>query len=197
MAAGAISPFSGGREERPYVCNKTPPNHHILRAGLRDLVGGLALIRRGHLAYSLLGHRAADRRPHHDRPHPGPGGAARAWLPDDPLARRVVLVRGGHRTSAGGPPAHRGAEHRPRRARPLASPVQPLVRRHRGVRGAPDQPPRGPKGRRPGRARLPPPPPPGWPLATLCHSYPRAASGRLASHPLLGRRVWLAAVRGL
>src|SRR5918994_7769868 len=187
MAAGAISPFSGGREERPYVCNKTPPNHHILRAGLRDLVGGLALIRRGHLAYSLLGHRAADRRPHHDRPHPGPGGAARAWLPDDPLAHRVDLVRGGHRTSAGGPPAHRGAERRARGGCPLAGWGRLLVHSPPGVRGTPDQPPGWADGRGAGMARLRPAWPADQPLAAGYHPDPRSVHNRLASAHLLLR----------
>jgi hypothetical protein len=44
MAAGPFPPFSGRREERPYVCGQTPPDHHVLRLNLRDLFfGGWAL----------------------------------------------------------------------------------------------------------------------------------------------------------
>src|SRR5215213_7367507 len=54
MAAEAIPPFSGAREETLYVCGQTPPAHHVLRLNLRDLVGWLALIRCGRLAYPFL-----------------------------------------------------------------------------------------------------------------------------------------------
>jgi hypothetical protein len=77
------------------VCGQATPDHHVLRIGLRDLVGRLALIRCGRLADSLPGDRAAHRSPYRGPHLPGPGGAARARLADDPLAREVVLVRGG------------------------------------------------------------------------------------------------------
>src|SRR5215217_9191290 len=112
MAAEAIPPFSGAREETLYVCGQTPPAHHVLRLNLRDLVCRLALINCGRLAYPLLGDRAADRCPYRDPPNPGAGWAARAGEPDDPLAGGVDLVGAGHRTSAWGTPGHRGAQRR-------------------------------------------------------------------------------------
>src|SRR5215216_2840862 len=62
-----------------YVAGETTPTNHVLRAGLRDLVGRVALIRRGRLAYSLPGDRAADRCPHRDPPHPGPSVPGRVY----------------------------------------------------------------------------------------------------------------------
>src|SRR5215213_6879185 len=121
MPAGAISPFEGAREERAYDCCQTTPDHNLLRLDLRAHVGVLA-------ARDLRDDRAAHRCPHRHLHHPRPLGAAGSGLPDDPLARRVDLVGAGHRASAGGPPAHCGAQCWARRSRPLAEPVQPLVR---------------------------------------------------------------------
>src|SRR5215207_6210893 len=126
--SGSHSRRSWAGEERPYVCGQTPPDHHVLHLNLRAHVfGGVGLIRRGRLAHSLLHGRAAARRPHRDPHHPGLGGAARSWLSNDPLARGVVLVRGGQRTPACGPPSGRGAERRTRGGSPVASPARPLV----------------------------------------------------------------------
>jgi hypothetical protein len=114
MAGWLIPPFSGGREQRPYVCGQTPAAGGLLRLNLRAHVGVLA-------AWDLRGDRAAHRRPHRDPHHPGLLGSVRARLPDDPLAREVVLVRARHTTtSACGLPVHRGAECRARRAPLLA-----------------------------------------------------------------------------
>src|SRR4051812_37550973 len=45
MAAGAILPFSGEREENPYVCRETPPTRCLLRVSLRALVVALDPVR--------------------------------------------------------------------------------------------------------------------------------------------------------
>src|SRR5215211_7018430 len=193
MAAEAIPPFSGAREETLYVCGQTPPAHHVLRLNLRDLVGWLALIRCGRLAYPLLGDRAADRRPYRDPHHPGPVGAARAWLADDPLAREVVLVRGGFGLAAWGRAGQRGAERCVRGERPVAGSGWPLYHPH-GVRGAPDRPSEWAAGRGAGLARLRPAWASGKPLAAGCHPDPRGARGDLACASLLHRRGRLAAV---
>src|SRR5215212_10063172 len=96
-----------------YVVREATPYHHVLRPDLRDRVGDVAL-------RDFRGVRAADRSPHSDPYMPGPLGTKGARLADDPLAREVVLVRGGHRTSACGPPGHRGAQLRGRGGHPFA-----------------------------------------------------------------------------
>ena len=50
----------------------------------------------------------------------GRAGLQGARLPDDPLAREVVLVRGGPGLAARGPPGHRGDQRRGRGGRPFA-----------------------------------------------------------------------------
>src|SRR5215210_6556308 len=182
-----ISPEKGGREERPYVCRETPPTCHVLRLNLRAHMVGCPIRR-------LYSSRPAPCCPHRDPPHPGLGGTARAWLPDDPLACEVVLVRSGHRTSACGPPHHRGTERRARGGCPVARRGWLLIHHPPGVRGAPGQPPGRADGRGTGMAWLRLARSAGRPLTAVVHPYPRAAGDHLACAPLL-LRGRLAAVR--
>src|SRR5215211_4942841 len=175
MAARAISPLSGGREESACACGQTPPVHNVLRLKLRDLLGILA--DRGR---EVLAVRAAARRPHRGSPHPGVGGAAGPWFPDNPLACEVVLVRPGYRTSASRPRGQPGAQRRSWCSLALAGPVQPRVRRPRGLRGAPGQPRRRAAGGGTRLARIRAASPAGRPLPAPGHPYPRRARNHLA-----------------
>src|SRR5918997_4522697 len=176
MAAGEIPPFSSGREEKPCAYGQTPPAHHVLRLGLRVFMVAPPVRR-------LLAARATRRCPYRARHNRGPGGAAGAGFPDDSVARRVDLIRSGLELAAGGPPDHRGTECRARSGRPVAGPVQPLIRHHPGFRAAAGQPPGCAVRRGTGLSRLRSAPPPGRPLAALSYSDPRGARGRLACAP--------------
>src|SRR5215210_1293411 len=115
------------------------PDHHVLRPYLRDRVGDVAV-------RDFRGVRTSHRSPHRDPYKPGSCGTQGARLADDPLACEVVLVRCGHRTSACGPPGHRGAQLRRRVGPPFAD-VHLLYHLPHGVRRAPGQPDGRPSGR--------------------------------------------------
>src|SRR5215211_6639722 len=140
-----------------HLVSEATPDYHVLRTYLRYRVGDVAV-------RDFRGVRAAGSSPHRDPYKPGSCGAQGARLADDPLAREVVLVRGGY-TAAG---LH------------LRDHLSP------GVRGETDQSPGWADGRGAGMARLRPP----WAagrrlLAASCHRGPSSTHNRLASSAVL------------
>jgi hypothetical protein len=105
----------------------------------------------------------------------------------DPLAREVVLVRGGYRTPARGPPDICGSQHRGRGGRPVAG-LQLLDCLPHGVRGAPDQPCGRAAGRASGLERGCSARFADRPIAASCHPDCGAARSRLAPAPLFPGR---------
>src|SRR5215213_5421331 len=166
-----------GKGMHALVSEKTP-THHVLCTNLCDWVGVNTIL-------DLPSRFAFHRRPHRDPPNPGLGGTKGDRLADDPLAREVVLVRGGYRSSACCPRAHRGAQRRPRGKRPLASPVQLREHHPAGVWDKTDQPWRWTARRGAGLARVRP----SWaaelPLAAGVHPDTRGARNCLACAPPL------------
>src|SRR5918993_522554 len=114
-------------------CGEATPARHVLRPDLYHRVGV-------HTVLDLRRVLPPRRRAHRDPHNPGTPGVARARLPDDPLAREVVLVPGRHRTPARRPRPHRGPQRHPRGKRPHVGPVWLSDLRPPGVRGAPRQP---------------------------------------------------------
>src|SRR5215212_2602202 len=162
----------------PYLVSEATPDNHVLRTDLRHRVGDFAV-------RDFRGVRAAGGSPYPDPYKPGSCGAKGARLADDPLACEVVLVRGGHRTSACGPPGHRRAQLRCR-VRPPVADVHLLYHLPHGVRRAPGQPHGRAVGRAPGLERARPP----WAagirlLAASGHHDPGAARSPVALAPLL------------
>src|SRR5215211_9382105 len=171
-----------------HVVSEATPNYHVLRTDLRHRVGDVAV-------RDFRGVRASGRSPHRDPYKPGSCGAQGARLADDPLAREVVLVRGGHRTSACGPPGHRRAQLRGRGGPPVAD-VHLLYHLPHGVRRAHGQP----HGRTAGRASWLERGCPPWAagirlLATGVHRDPGAARIPVALAALLLGAWRLAALR--
>src|SRR5215203_140498 len=169
----------GGRGS-PYVVGETTPDHRVLRPDLRPVVVDHPTLRYGPVPLTAFPGAAAGR-PHRDPPNPGLGGAARAWLADDSLAREVVLVRCGRRHPADGRCGRLDSQRRARSSRPLTGNLAPLDRRPHGVWDKTDQPPEWTDGRgaglvwrRPARTagiRL---------LAASRYPDPRAARGPVA-----------------
>src|SRR5829696_1866623 len=126
----AVGPGKGMHD----LVSEATPYHHVLRTELRDLVGFLADRER-----EVLALRPTLRRPHRDPYMPGLVGTQGARLADNPLAREMVLVRGGHRSAARGTPGCRGAQRRGRCGRPVTDLHLPDYLSH-GVRGAHGQP---------------------------------------------------------
>src|SRR5215211_5676589 len=177
---------NGWRKEYPYGCAQTLSAHHVLCLNLRAYVGTSPVHR-------LLCGRPASGRPYRDPPYPGPRRTQGVWLTHHPLARQVVLVRGGHRVATSDPPAHRGAEPRGWGGHPAAA-FHLLFQLSAGFCAAPHQPCRWTSRRGAGLARVRPPWAAEHPLAFGIHSHPRGAYNRLASAPVLLGRGWLAAV---
>src|SRR5215213_3432447 len=152
---------------------ETTPDRHFLHLNLRHILGFLA-----HRGREVLAFRAAHRRPHRNTHNPELGWAEGARLADDPLARQVVLVRGGLRSSACGLPGHRRAERRGRCERPVAG-LQLRDHLPNAVRGAPGQPGGRAFGRASGLERGSPARFAGRALSATRHHDPRTACSTL------------------
>src|SRR5215216_4182871 len=129
-------------EEYAYDCAQTLPAGYVLCLNLRAYVGAPPVHR-------LLCVRPASGRPYRDPPYPGPRETQGVWLTHHPLARQVVLVRGGHRVATRYPPAHRGAEPRGWGGHPAAA-FHLLFQLSAGFCAVPHQPCRWTVGEEPG-----------------------------------------------
>ena len=174
MAAGAIPPFEGGERRDPVSAVRRHPIITFFVLAYAISWGFLPIesvrfLPSGPLLAALIVIPITQ----------GVAGLQRTRLPDDPLAREVVLVRCGHRTAACGPPGHRRDQRRGRGGRPFADLRLPDHLPH-DVRRAPGQPSGWAAGRASGLERGRPPGLQGRLLAASRHRDPGAARCRLA-----------------